>query len=319
MNTLPRFDWAPSNEHTSANPNWATLPYSDLPSFIETQATLEVRDWLRQEKNHYKSPFGYLPWAQFAAYAILEGCSGEPIRQSYESAEQHWMNQEAYVHSQLLFGSQPAAYFASEEITNAMRETPVSIASSDVLPLLPAFSIMMPRFKIKQSNLSGELYCACISIVDYRFFPNAGKKVYGTSEIITAVGHMESLGGGRARLCVPIGLHESSVKVGFKDAPISRIALGLLLGLAHQQVEITEETPAVGKAMGFGKSRGPQPLPCRWIGKHFKIQRESSPSRGGTHASPQAHWRRGHWHRVRHGQRKEQSKLLWYQPVFVNP
>ncbi|NBR90836.1 MAG: hypothetical protein EBS68_13160 [Rhodobacteraceae bacterium] len=108
------------------------------------------------------------------------------------------------------------------------------------------------------------------------------------------------------------------MKVGWYDNPVARIGLGCLLMLAYEQAEITEEVPAVGKAMGFGKSRGPQPLPYRWIGKHFKIRREPSPSRGGTHASPQAHWRRGHWHRVRHGQGKEQSKLLWYQPVFVN-
>ncbi len=228
------------------------------------------------------------------------------------------MDQEAYVHSQFLLNSRPAVYFASEEIAKAMEETPVNVPSDDVLPLLPTFSIMMPRFKIEQPNLHGTVYCACLSVLDYRFMPDQGERIFGTSEAITIVGHMETLDGKRCRLCVPIMLDDRSIKIGFKDQPLSRIALGLLLGLAHQQVDIIDEAPAVGKAMGFGKSRGPQPLPCRWIGKHFKIRSEASPSRGGTHASPQAHWRRGHWHRVRHGQGKEQSKLLWYQPVFVN-
>ncbi len=122
----------------------------------------------------------------------------------------------------------------------------------------------------------------------------------------------------RCLLPCPIVIRNGLVSPLWPNEEFSRVVFGCFLGLLHQQFEITDEITTIPSKGGFVKSTGPQPLPCRWIGKHFKIRSEASPSRGGTHASPQAHWRRGHWHRVRHGQGKEQSKLLWYQPVFVN-
>lgn len=55
-----------------------------------------------------------------------------------------------------------------------------------------------------------------------------------------------------------------------------------------------------------------------FIGKDYRIQRQSGESLGGTHASPRVHWRRGHWHNVVHGKGRALRKLDWFEPVLVN-
>lgn len=55
-----------------------------------------------------------------------------------------------------------------------------------------------------------------------------------------------------------------------------------------------------------------------FIGKDYRIQRQSSEGLGGTHASPRVHWRRGHWHNVVHGKGRALRKLDWFEPTLVN-
>lgn len=39
----------------------------------------------------------------------------------------------------------------------------------------------------------------------------------------------------------------------------------------------------------------------------------------GSHASPEAHWRRGHWRQQVHGHGRSDRKLIWIEPTLVNP
>lgn len=43
------------------------------------------------------------------------------------------------------------------------------------------------------------------------------------------------------------------------------------------------------------------------------------PHQGGTHASPNTHWRRGHWRNARVGEKRQEQKLIWIPPAMVNP
>lgn len=51
--------------------------------------------------------------------------------------------------------------------------------------------------------------------------------------------------------------------------------------------------------------------------KAVKSDRTSSPH--GTHASPHAHWRRGHWRNQVVGTGRSERKLIWVQPIYVSP
>lgn len=55
-----------------------------------------------------------------------------------------------------------------------------------------------------------------------------------------------------------------------------------------------------------------------WIGRGFKTQKGTSTQPVGTHASPQTHWRTGHWRRVPCGQGRKERKWQWIRPTLVN-
>jgi hypothetical protein len=67
------------------------------------------------------------------------------------------------------------------------------------------------------------------------------------------------------------------------------------------------------------------------IGKRYKIRREvpsvksgqfqfkAGESKGGTHASPRAHWRCGHFRHQAYGPKSTMRKQIWLEPVYVCP
>lgn len=57
-------------------------------------------------------------------------------------------------------------------------------------------------------------------------------------------------------------------------------------------------------------------LSPNWIGKDYR--RPSGMSQGGTHASPVAHFRRGHWRMQAMGEGRKQHKRIWIQPTIVS-
>ena len=102
------------------------------------------------------------------------------------------------------------------------------------------------------------------------------------------------------------------------EAPI-KLALNYLLLAEHQPELITEEAPRLPAGSGFGGWRPSENeyLPNRWLGKDYKRPTATS-SGAGSHASPLAHWRRGHWHHFRCGEKRQNLRLKWVEPVFVN-
>ena len=65
-----------------------------------------------------------------------------------------------------------------------------------------------------------------------------------------------------------------------------------------------------------------------WIGEDFRLDRTpraaastSTPgggSGGGNNSTPRRpHWRRGHWHTVLHGEKRQSRRMQWFQPVYV--
>ena len=44
--------------------------------------------------------------------------------------------------------------------------------------------------------------------------------------------------------------------------------------------------------------------------------RRQDPTIQQRHCSP-PHWRRGHWHTVLHGEKRQNRRMQWFQPVYV--
>ena len=59
---------------------------------------------------------------------------------------------------------------------------------------------------------------------------------------------------------------------------------------------------------------------ARWIGKNYRYVRSNAKNLASTtsHASPIAHWRRGHWHTYKTGKGRQIDELKWIEPVLVN-
>tara|TARA_R100001163_G_scaffold39471_1_gene30031 strand:- start:901 stop:1836 length:936 start_codon:yes stop_codon:yes gene_type:complete len=100
---------------------------------------------------------------------------------------------------------------------------------------------------------------------------------------------------------------------------MTRLIVNTVLLIKHQPALVTVEKSAT-QAIGFSQKPSNEPMPVRWLGKNFSNNRtKSSAVSGGSHASPRAHWRRGHWHGYRYGEGRKTLKRKWVQPVYVNP
>jgi hypothetical protein len=55
------------------------------------------------------------------------------------------------------------------------------------------------------------------------------------------------------------------------------------------------------------------------VGRSYRIIRKPGTEAQGTHASPRMHWRMGHMRHQRFGLGLSQTKVIWIEPVIVNP
>ena len=80
--------------------------------------------------------------------------------------------------------------------------------------------------------------------------------------------------------------------------------------------EIQQKARPKGFAAPLNETKSLYP---RWLSE--PKSRRSSPSidLGGTHASPSAHWRRGHWREAAVGVGRNEKRWTWVRPAFVNP
>lgn len=120
-------------------------------------------------------------------------------------------------------------------------------------------------------------------------------------------------------LAMPAGFDYNDPSVNEHAKMIAKLVINSWYTHAFEPELITQEESRPGGG-GFGKQRQARtPIPPTWIGRNFKIRRESAPAAGQeTGIKVRPHWRSGHWHTVRHGKGREQERLQWYRPVYVN-
>ncbi|BAQ92380.1 hypothetical protein [uncultured Mediterranean phage uvMED] len=89
------------------------------------------------------------------------------------------------------------------------------------------------------------------------------------------------------------------------------------------EVEYMPPSITIPVQRGFSKPEVFKPRPITWVGKEFskrivKIYPNTDdllPKQPGI--PKRSHWRRGHWHTVLQGPKREQRKMKWYEPVFI--
>lgn len=110
---------------------------------------------------------------------------------------------------------------------------------------------------------------------------------------------------------------------------MSRVSLNLMLAA----VQFGHSRPVPANQEHFDKlkqrmEKNPDEsnrLELKSVAKYFTLKQstviretpERRESGTGTHASPEPHWRRGHWRMQVFGKGREQRKRLFIRPIFV--
>lgn len=87
------------------------------------------------------------------------------------------------------------------------------------------------------------------------------------------------------------------------------ISLQIIMLMQHE-IEYIESTPKQAHQKGFGVRK----LYPRKIGIGISAPKQKPI---GTHRSPLAHWRKGHWRKQRYGVGSQSIALKWIRPVYV--
>lgn len=98
---------------------------------------------------------------------------------------------------------------------------------------------------------------------------------------------------------------------------LQSIFLRLTLIMECRPELVDTESQVIRVNLGFAKNKAKDFYEPLWIGKNYRLQREDTSERGGTHASPRVHWRRGYLRNQPYGEGRQHRKLVWIEPVLV--
>ena len=258
--------------------------------FVKTLNTTEKAFYFK-----YVSPIGYYSWHKVASKYI----------QNYKNT----LKEKRFK----IFSS--PAYYLTDELVKAFIDTPVDNLKLDEEP-----KIINNSFFVLQST--------SITNVKYVFVDCIYQKGFVYLHI---------------SLNKPSNFEGYSIKFSWKDlsnfqqtdGTINndeliqnqfRIIVNMIL-LMNQQPDIELEymppSITIPVQRGFSKPEMFKPRPIVWIGKEFskrvvKIypkREDILPKQAGFPKRP--HWRRGHWHTVLQGPKREQRRMKWYEPVYI--
>ena len=258
--------------------------------FIKTLNTTEKAFYFK-----YVSPIGYYSWHEIASKYI----------QNYKNTSKE---------KRFKIFSSPA-YYLTDELVKAFIDTPVNNLKLDEEP-----KIINNSFFVLQST--------SITNVKYVFVDCIYQKGFVYLHI---------------SLNKPSNFEGYSIKFSWRDLSNFqqtdgttnndeliqnqfRIIVNMIL-LMNQQPDIELEymppSITIPVQRGFSKPEVFKPRPIVWIGKEFskrvvKIypkREDILPKQAGFPKRP--HWRRGHWHTVLQGPKREQRRMKWYEPVYI--
>lgn len=288
----------------------------------------------------YASPGTHFAWNDYAKICLLTGCMNS-FDWSFKNEDPRGAI--ACISFRKAITENACARFLSHQVVEAFEQTPLPELPPEVIDVLPHVHLMLPRktvYDVEGDEViallleSGKLYDDKVSKdkqdIAKTFFPN--EKV-APDEMLGAYGIQISTvtAGGLdvfQEFVTPEAKswHESNVKYAedskYKDPnteKIIRIAINSLLVHLYEPELITTDARPPSKGIGFSSGKK-QPLAATWIGKTFKrkSERQQAKSDPTTKGNVRSHWRRGHWHTVLHGAGRQERRVQWFKPVYVN-
>lgn len=297
-------------------------------------STLPTVEKIIATQPKYKSPINYSDWLahlNFCAKAMLhilkqiDTCEPETLK--YETG------QICYSVFYYAFSDFAPAYYLSKELVEALEQT-VPILPADAPIALPSFHLMLPVGVLSKSPASITALCSR-SANNKRFAVKSGA---APDALVLGINiRLDTALISFTLFCEPdfkdmyihpniedFDFDSSKMEAKFYDSlrvKSAKLVVHVLLIMQYKPDLITTEAASHDRATGFGASKAKTSLnyfSTRWLGKFYK-RKQSKAAPIGSHASPRAHWRKGHWHNFRHGPGRKELKLKWIEPIFVNP
>lgn len=303
---------------------------NDLPDYAK--ACDELLD-------RYRSPSGFLEWNEYVKFCLVTGCANSFVASMQASDAKGAISATNY--RSAVLSCAPARYL-SKQIIESFVQTATPELPKEITGVLPDVHLMLPRKTVFDAEgdevfaimiRSGQLYTEEVTEQKMQimktFFP---KERFAPPEMLGAEG-LQIVTMTTAGIDVfeeflspdAKSWHESNVKY-IDDSKyqnewtirITRIAINSLLVHLYEPELITTDRSTATKGVGFSSGKK-QPLPTMWIGKTFKRQSQEREPNQDPKSHVRSHWRRGHWHTVLFGKGRQERRVQWFRPVFVNP
>jgi hypothetical protein len=204
--------------------------------------------------------------------------------------------------------------FLAPELAEAFRRTPSPRLDEDFPQVLPCFRLMLPDGALFTED---KVPIPVVIVADLRamadWLPPQAQRIGGIS-------------------CDGLALDGTSylTRHSFEQIGKRNPTVDDLSHPAWQRGDLLTTGPAakVRSGKGFAGAADPEgtvsPQGPVWIGKDFRLDRTpraatpgSPTGSGGSGISRRPHWRRGHWHTVLHGEKRQSRRMQWFQPVYV--
>ncbi|NBS69836.1 hypothetical protein EBT31_13125 [bacterium] len=268
--------------------------------FTKFGSYIKAQEGLRQ------SPAGYMSWHQYLNSIGLSALQ--------EHKDFGCLSTESQLVLNTLCSVDPPPRYITKEMSIAWQKTKVPKLNWNNPFVMPAY-VLFPPCPLKEKppeHFSDAFYIAAIMVIHR----HDGLHVFAIDVKFDADDNLF-----RHHYTTMLIEPENNYNCADSDPQvyvIAMLAINSWLVHAHEPELIEQE--AVPVQGGFGtKANKRSPIAPTWIGRNFKIRRESAPTAGQeTGIKVRPHWRSGHWHTVRHGKGREQERLQWYRPVYVN-
>ena len=244
----------------------------------------------------YVSPIGYYSWHKVASNYI----------DNYKNSSQD---------KRFKIFSSPA-YYLTDELAKAFINTPVQDLKFDEEPKIVSNSFFV--FQSTAINNVKYVFVDCIYEKGFVYLHISNSKNIGGF-----IGHSVKFSwNDLANFKKTRGSEETQELV---ENQFNIIVNMILLMNQQPDIEVEYMPPSITIPVqrGFSKPEVFKPRPITWVGKDFskrivKIYPKTDdllPKQAGV--PKRSHWRRGHWHTVLQGPKREQRRMRWFEPVYV--
>ncbi len=245
----------------------------------------------------YVSPIGYYSWHKVASNYI----------ENYKNSSQE---------KRFKIFSSPA-YYLTDELAKAFINTPVENLKFDEEPKIVNNSFFV--FQSTAINNVRYVFVDCVYQKGFVYLHISFHKNYGAFS-----GQSIKFAWSDLNKFKKIDNNRRETD-GVVENQFNIIVNMILLMNQQPDIEVEYMPPSITIPVqkGFSKPEVFKPRPITWVGKEFskrivKIYPKTDdllPKQAGV--PKRSHWRRGHWHTVLQGPKREQRRMRWFEPVYV--